>query len=207
MLASRKKCLYDCLWGLRWWASAIALPAVVQCLRAAFLDLPMESFSTRAKFLGAVQRALAGVAQTTTTCGCGCRPCLSPIFIPPTAVRAASKLRHSDDDAITRRRPKYHRPSASTPPPPRPHTIHTTTLAAPPRRPGESPPRLLSASCSEPRARMCLPTPVAPRIYVRREHTDPLPYPSRQQPRRSLQLPATGHLAKQTACHRYPHSL
>lgn len=126
---------------------------------------------------------------------------------PPTAVRAASELRHRDDDAITRRRPKYHRPSASTPPPPRPHTIHTITLAAPPLRPGESPPRLLSASCSEPRARMCLPTPVAPRIYVRREHTDPLPCPSRRQPRRSLQLLATGHSAKQTACHRYPHSL
>ena len=152
-----------------------------------------------AKFLGAARAV--DVAQRA--CGC-CRPCLSPIFIPPQP--ASSK--HSDDDAITPRRPKYHRPSASTPPPPRSHTPHT-----PPPSPlhplvlvSLRPACILRHALSQGRACAFLPR-LLPRIYVRRGHTDPLPCPSRQQPRRPLNAFATGHTAKQIACRRFPHTL
>ena len=131
-----------------------------------FSDLPMES-SRHGEILG---RSSSGRWCGATSVWLWLLPSVPQSDLHPTAVRAASELqqRRRRNNTPT---PKHHRPSASTPPPPRPHTIYTPTLAAPPRRPGESPPRLRSASCAEPRARMCLPTPAAPsHICAKRAH-------------------------------------
>ena len=126
--------------------------------------LPMES--SRHREILKAQRALMWRNERVARL-----PSVPQSDLHPTA---ASELQHSD-----RRRRNNTPDAAQIPPPlrqhtttaPLPRTTYTTTLAAPPCCSGESPPRLHFASCSEPRARMCLPTPAAPsHICAKRAH-------------------------------------
>jgi len=137
---------------------------LVPMSQGGFSGLPLES-SRHREILGRSGRwsGVGGVAAAVRAS--------SPIFIPPTAVRASSKQRERRNNTPT---PKYHRPSVTTTAPPS-HPPNTTN-AAPPRPPGESPPRLYSASFSRPGRACAFPTPAAP-SHMRREHTPTL-YPT-----------------------------
>lgn len=131
------------------------------------------------------------------------------------SARSSSHRSASSQRAPAQRRRRNNTPTPQIPPPLRQHT--TTAPPSPnihthPRRSAPivlvslRPACILRHALGQGRACAFLPR-LLPRIYVRRGHTDPLPCPSRQQPRRPLNAFATGHTAKKIACHRYPHTL
>ena len=140
------------------------------------------------------------------------------LLLPPSVPQPDLHPTHrsaSSQRAPAQRRRRNNTPTPQIPPPLRQHT--TTAPPAlnihnppPPLRPvvlvSLRPACILRHALSQGRACAFLPR-LLPRIYVRRGHTDPLSCPSRQQPRRPLNAFATGHTAKQIACHRYPHAL
>lgn len=197
MLASRKDCLILPV--------GVAVLGVCNCAsglgpmsQGGFSDLPIESSR---------HREILGRSSSGRWCG-ATRAWLLPSVpqsdLHPTAASELQQRRRRNNTPT----PKYHRPSASTPPPPRPHTTHTHPPS--PLHPvvlvSLRPAGVLRYALSQGRACAFLPR-LLPRIYVRRGHTDPLPYPSRQQPRHSPNAFAMGHTAKQSACYRYPLTL
>lgn len=154
----------------------IALPAVVQCLSAAFLDLPMES-SRHGEILGR-SSAGAGVAQRRVLW------LRLWLWLMAAAVRASARSSShrsaSSQRAPAQRRRRNNPPTPQIPPPLRQHT--TTAPPAlnihnppPPLRPvvlvSLRPACILRHALSQGRARMCLPTPAAPsHICAKRAH-------------------------------------